>query len=57
MDNNHNISSLHFLAMKKLNKKEDKGAKKIAEQARALTALMKALSSNPSKHMVAHNLP
>ena len=29
----------------------------MAQRLRALTALQKVLSSNPSNHMVAHNLP
>jgi hypothetical protein len=29
----------------------------MAQQLRALTALLKVLSSNPSNHMVAHNHP
>jgi hypothetical protein len=33
------------------------GAGKMAQQVRALTALLKVLSSNPSNHMVAHNHP
>jgi hypothetical protein len=32
-----------------------KGAGKMAQQVRALTALPKVLSSNPINHMVAHN--
>jgi DNA repair protein RadC len=32
-------------------------AGKMAQQVRALTALSKVLSSNPSNHMVAHNYP
>jgi hypothetical protein len=35
--------------------KVDIGSGKIAQQVRALTALPKVLSSNPSNHMVAHN--
>jgi hypothetical protein len=31
------------------------GADKMAQWARALTTLLKVLSSNPSSHMVAHN--
>jgi hypothetical protein len=31
------------------------GAGEMAQQLRALTALLKVLSSNPSNHMVAHN--
>jgi hypothetical protein len=31
------------------------GAGEMAQQLRALTALPKVLSSNPSNHMVAHN--
>jgi hypothetical protein len=33
------------------------GAGEMAQQLRALTALPKVLSSNPSNHMVAHNHP
>jgi hypothetical protein len=33
------------------------GAGKMAQRLRALTALLKVLSSNPSNHMVAHNHP
>ena len=33
------------------------GAGEMAQQVRALTALPKVLSSNPSNHMVAHNHP
>jgi hypothetical protein len=32
------------------------GAGEMAQQVRALTALPEVLSSNPSNHMVAHNL-
>jgi len=32
-------------------------ADEMAQQVRALTALPKVLSSNPSNHMVAHNHP
>jgi hypothetical protein len=31
------------------------GAGEMAQRLRALTALLKVLSSNPSNHMVAHN--
>jgi hypothetical protein len=31
------------------------GAREMAQRLRALTALPKVLSSNPSNHMVAHN--
>jgi hypothetical protein len=31
------------------------GANEMAQQVRALTALPKVLSSNPSNHMMAHN--
>jgi hypothetical protein len=34
-----------------------KGAEEMAQQLRALTALPKVLSSNPSNHIVAHNHP
>jgi hypothetical protein len=33
------------------------GAGEMAQQVRALTALLKVLSSNPSNHMVTHNHP
>jgi hypothetical protein len=33
------------------------GAGEMAQQLRALTALLEVLSSNPSKHTVAHNHP
>jgi hypothetical protein len=33
------------------------GAVEIAQQVRALIALPKVLSSNPSNHMLAHNHP
>jgi hypothetical protein len=33
------------------------GAGEMAQQLRALTALLKVLSSNPSNHMVAYNHP
>jgi hypothetical protein len=33
------------------------GAGEMAQRLRALTALSKVLSSNPSNHMVAHNHP
>jgi hypothetical protein len=35
--------------------KQGQGADEMAQQVRALTALLKVLSSNPSNHMVAHN--
>jgi hypothetical protein len=35
--------------------KNNKQAREMAQQLRALTALPKVLSSNPSNHMVAHN--
>jgi hypothetical protein len=37
--------------------KEFKRDGEMAQQVRALTALLKVLSSNPSNHMVAHNHP
>jgi hypothetical protein len=37
--------------------KNERGAGEMAQQVRALTALLKVLSSNPSNHMVAHNHP
>jgi hypothetical protein len=33
------------------------GAGEMAQRVRALTALLKVMSSNPSNHMVAHNHP
>jgi hypothetical protein len=33
------------------------GIGEMAQQLRALTALLKVMSSNPSNHMVAHNHP
>jgi hypothetical protein len=42
------------ISNKKLKKKKDR-AGEMAQQVRALTALPKVLSSNPSNHMVAHN--
>jgi hypothetical protein len=36
-------------------KQTNKGAGEMAQLLRALTALLKVLSSNPSNHMVAHN--
>jgi hypothetical protein len=36
-------------------KKDQIRAGEMAQQVRALTALLKVLSSNPSNHMVAHN--
>jgi hypothetical protein len=33
------------------------GAGEMAQQLRAVTALLEVLSSNPSNHMVAHNHP
>jgi hypothetical protein len=38
-------------------KNNDIGAGEMAQWLRALTALLKVLSSNPSNHMVAHNHP
>jgi hypothetical protein len=35
--------------------KDTCGAGEMAQQVRALTALLKVLNSNPSNHMVAHN--
>jgi hypothetical protein len=40
-----------------LNKNKINRAGEMAQQLRALTALLKILSSNPSNHMVAHNHP
>ena len=38
-------------------KKRKIGAGEMAKQVRAMTALLKILSSNPSNHMVAHSHP
>jgi hypothetical protein len=38
-------------------RKPHDGAGEMAQRVRALTALLKVLSSNPSNHMVAHNHP
>jgi hypothetical protein len=43
--------------MKKPKKKPKRWAGKMAQRVRALTALLKVLSSNPSNHMVTHNHP
>ena len=40
-----------------LNKNSEMGAREMAQWLRALTALPKALSSNPSHNMVAHGYP
>jgi hypothetical protein len=37
--------------------KRNRGAGEMAQQIRALTALQKVLSLNPSNHTVAHNHP
>jgi hypothetical protein len=42
---------------KRKKKLRKQGAGEMAQQVRALTALPKVLSSNPSNHMVAHNHP
>ena len=39
----------------KMCKEGRRGAGEMAQWLRALTALLKVLSSNPSNHMVAHN--
>ena len=36
---------------------QETGAGEMAQRVRALTALLKVMSSNPSNHMVAHNHP
>jgi hypothetical protein len=43
--------------MKEYRKEIKCGAGEMAQWLRALTALLKVLSSNPSNHMVAHNHP
>jgi hypothetical protein len=47
---NCNLACNHVQVMKKI-----KQAGEMAQRLRALTALLKVLSSNPSNHMVAHN--
>jgi hypothetical protein len=41
--------------IKKKKRKEVRGWREMAQRVRALTALLKVLSSIPSNHMVAHN--
>jgi hypothetical protein len=41
----------------KQNKQTNKKTGEVAQQVRALTTLLKVLSSNPSNHMMAHNHP
>jgi hypothetical protein len=41
----------------KKKEKKSRGAEQMAQRVRALTALLKVLSSIPSNHMVAHNHP
>jgi hypothetical protein len=45
------LTALLFTAAKN----EEEGAGEMAQRLRALTALLKVLSSNPSNHTVAHN--
>jgi hypothetical protein len=55
---NHSCPSptaIGLVAMKRTHMKALKGAGEMAQWLRALTALPKVLSSNPSNHMVAHN--
>jgi hypothetical protein len=40
-----------------MDKSLNRGAGEMAQQLRALTALLKVLSSNPINHMVAYNYP
>jgi hypothetical protein len=42
---------------KGVSKTKRQGAGEMAQQLRALTALLKVPSSNPGNHMVAHNHP
>jgi hypothetical protein len=53
-----NVVHLHNeILLKTAIKNKDIGAGEMAQRVRALTALPKVLSSNPSNHMVAHNHP
>jgi hypothetical protein len=51
----HRGNNLKIMTLKK--KKMTRGAGEISQRLRALTALLKVLSSNPSNHMVVHNHP
>jgi hypothetical protein len=48
---------IHYMKKIQGRKKNLLGAGEMAEWVRALIALLKVLSSNPSNHMVAHNHP
>jgi hypothetical protein len=51
-------TTLRFLFTQvRMAKIKNSGAGEMAQRVRALTALPKVLSSNPSNHMVAHNHP
>jgi hypothetical protein len=49
--------STHLITLHSSFKNLFLGAGEMAQWVRALTALLKVLSSNPSNHMVAHNHP
>jgi hypothetical protein len=51
------LSKIKLKIKKKKGKEEEERAGEMAQRVRALTALPKVLSSNPSNHMVAHNHP
>ena len=50
-------ASLRYRRLCLRTRKPGVGAGEMAQRLRALTALPKVLSSNPSNHMVAHNHP
>jgi hypothetical protein len=52
----HSSYIVKFYLKKKMKKKK-RGAGEMAQRLRALTSLLKVLSSNLSSHMVAHNHP
>jgi hypothetical protein len=49
------LNSIHFTTDRQIQDKTRAG--EMAKRVRALTALLKVLSSNPRNHMVAHNHP
>jgi hypothetical protein len=49
------INLLHSLWLRFWRIKKKGGAGEMAQRVRAVIALLKVLSSNPSNHMVAHN--
>jgi hypothetical protein len=55
--NTHPVNAILLKLMVKFHKKQNIGTGEMAQWGRALTALLKVLSSNLSNHMVAHNHP